>query len=56
MLLRREAWYPAISSESECCQGILIEQRVLGTNAGKTTVLSCHRCIIITGVEKMNYI
>ncbi len=22
----------------------------------KTTVLSCHRCLINTGVEKMNYI
>jgi hypothetical protein len=23
---------------------------------GKTTVLSCHRCLIHTGVEKMNYV
>jgi hypothetical protein len=31
---------------------VLIEQHELDTNAGKTTVLSCHRCIINTGVEK----
>ena len=34
----------------------IIEQCVLDTNAGKTTVLSCHRCLINTGVEKMNNI
>ncbi len=28
------------------------EQRVLDTNAGKQLVLSCHRCLIKTGVEK----
>jgi hypothetical protein len=30
----------------------VIEQRVLDTNAGKKTVLSWHRCLIKTGVEK----
>ncbi len=30
----------------------LIEQLILDTNAGKTTVLSCHRCVIKTGIEK----
>jgi hypothetical protein len=35
MLLWHEAWYPAISSESEHCQGTLIEQGVLGTKSGK---------------------
>jgi hypothetical protein len=33
-----------------------LEQNTLDTNAGKTIVLSCHRCLINTGVEKMNYI
>jgi hypothetical protein len=32
-------------------QWSLIEQPILETNAGKT-VLSCHRCLINTGVEK----
>ncbi len=31
-----------------------IEQHILGTNAGKKLVLSCHICLINTGVEKMN--
>jgi hypothetical protein len=35
MLLRREDWYPTISSDSECCHGIPIAQFVLGTKAGK---------------------
>jgi hypothetical protein len=30
----------------------LVEQRVLDTNAEKATVLSYHRCVINTGVEK----
>jgi hypothetical protein len=30
----------------------VIEQHILDTNAGKTTVLSCHICLINTGVEK----
>jgi hypothetical protein len=34
----------------------LIEQHMLDTNAGKQTVLRCHRCLINTGVEKMNNI
>ncbi len=29
-----------------------IEQHILDTNARKTTVLSSHRCLINTGVEK----
>ena len=29
-----------------------IEQHLLDTYAGKTAVLSCHRCLINTGVEK----
>ncbi len=32
------------------------EQFILDTNAGKQTVLSCHRCLINSGVEKMNNI
>ncbi len=32
-----------------------IEQGILYTNEEKQ-VLSCHRCLINTGVEKMNYI
>jgi hypothetical protein len=35
---------------------ITIEQHVLDTNAEKTTVLSCYRCLINTGVEKMHNI
>jgi hypothetical protein len=35
MWLSHDAWFPKISSESERCQGTLIAQRVLGTNAGK---------------------
>jgi hypothetical protein len=31
---------------------VLIEQRILDTNEGKTTVLSCFRHLINTGVEK----
>ena len=31
-------------------------QCILNTNAGKPTDLSCHRCLINTGIEKMNYI
>jgi hypothetical protein len=33
-----------------------IEQHILDTKAGKTTVSVCHRCLINTGVEKMNNI
>jgi hypothetical protein len=33
---------------------IEIEQHVLDTYARITTVLSCHRCLINPGVEKMN--
>ncbi len=33
-----------------------IEQCLLDTNAGKTTVLSSNRCLFNTGVEKMNNI
>ncbi len=29
-----------------------IEEHLLDTNADKTTVLSCHRCLINPGVEK----
>jgi hypothetical protein len=32
-----------------------IEQHILDTNAGKQ-LSSCHRCLISTGVEKMNII
>jgi hypothetical protein len=28
-----------------------IEQHILETNAGKKTVLSCHRCLINTGMK-----
>ncbi len=39
---------------SECASTVfIIEQHVLDTNAGKIIVLSCHRCLINTGVEKM---
>jgi hypothetical protein len=30
-----------------------IKQWVLDIGEGKTTVLSCHRCLINTGIEKM---
>jgi hypothetical protein len=33
-----------------------IEQHVLDTYAGKQFVLSCHRCLNNTGVEKINNI
>ncbi len=33
-----------------------IEEHKLDTNTGKTTVLSCHRCLINTGIEKMDRI
>ncbi len=33
-----------------------IEEYVFDTDAEKTTVLSCHRCLINIGVEKMNNI
>ena len=46
-------FFPSVSVSWSMVQ---IEQCVLGTNAGKTTVLRCHRCLINTGVEKMNYI
>jgi hypothetical protein len=36
--------------------GSVIEELILDTNSGKTMVLSFHRCLINTGVEKMNYI
>jgi hypothetical protein len=40
-----------------CCQmtrlSYPIEQYILDTNTGKTTVLSCHRCPIKTGVEML---
>ncbi len=36
---------------------ISIEQHIVDTNGGKKlTVLSCHRCLINTGVGKMNII
>ncbi len=31
---------------------VLIEQRIIGTLCRKTTVLSCHRCLISICVEK----
>ncbi len=38
-------------------ESLTIEQRILDTNAGKQLYsLSCHRCLINTGVEKMNNI
>jgi hypothetical protein len=33
-----------------------IEEHILDTNAGKTIVLSHHRCLINTAVEKINNI
>jgi len=33
-----------------------IEQQCVRHQCRITTVLSCHRCLINTGVEKMNYI
>jgi hypothetical protein len=33
-----------------------IEERILDTNAGKQTILSCQRCLINAGVEKLNKI
>jgi len=31
---------------------MLIEKHILDTKAEKTTVLSCHKCLIYTGIEK----
>jgi len=32
------------------------EQHVLRHQCRKAAILSCHRCVVYTGVEKMNYI
>jgi hypothetical protein len=32
------------------------EKHILDTKAGKTTVFSCHRCLISSGIEKMSNI
>ncbi len=47
----------ASHKEAKTCGGSIIEHCILNTNAGKQqTVLSCHRCLINSGVENMNYI
>jgi len=49
----------------KCCERRFLKAWLAGTKNGtahirhqcrKTTVLSCHRCLIKTGVEKMNSI
>jgi hypothetical protein len=42
--------------ESVQQMSLSMEQSILDTNAGKTSVLSCHRCLINSGIEKMNNI
>jgi len=39
--------------EMPCCHNGTVRIR---HQCRKTTVLSCHRCLINTGVEKMNFI
>jgi hypothetical protein len=59
MLISLVIYITLIASKEKGVQGAThirsLEQHALDTNAGKK-VLSCHRCLINTGVEKLNYI
>ena len=51
----RNGMYP-IESDKCSANPMSIEQHILDISAGKQLSLSCHRCLINTGIEKINNI
>jgi hypothetical protein len=52
MILILKTLTDIFTMEKHTLKMLTIEQHVLDTNAGKTTVLSRHRCLINPGVKK----